>query len=352
MGTRPSGDSVVLGLVPETPGVAGVTVLVTTGIIWAGSGWLEAAAEDLAGYYGLPAVVQGSIIIAVGSSFPELASVVITALSGSFSMGVGAVVGSAVFNVLVIPALSGIAAETPVGADRTVVYKEAQFYMIAVSALVITFALAVIYFPTGGVGLNGRITRPLAVIPLVLYGLYLFIQWQDVSDYESETPVDDIDIARSWGLLVLGLGTILVGVEFLVGAVKTLNAAFDIPEFLAGVTIIAAVTSLPDALVSVRAARDGKGVTSLGNVLGSNTFDLLVAIPIGVLIGGSATVSFAVAAPMFGVLTVATILLFTVLRTDLALTGPESYLLLLVYGAFVVWVIGETVGVFDLIVGA
>jgi cation:H+ antiporter len=239
-----------------------------------------------------------------------------------------------------------------VGADRTIVYKEAQFYMISVSALVLTFALAVIYYPNGEAdALGGTVTRPLALIPLLLYGLYLFIQWQDVSDYEHDSTGSDIDVRRNWLLLAVGLGVILVGVEQLVGAVEVLNATFGIPEFLAGVTIIAAATSLPDALVSVRTAREGRGVTSLGNVLGSNTFDLLVAIPLGVLVVGSATVSFAVAAPMFGVLTLATVLLFTVLRTDLELTGTESYVLLVAYLVFVGWVVGETVGVFDLIVG-
>jgi len=343
--------AVVLAPVPESTPVAVVVILLATGVIWIGSGWLESAAERLAAYYGLPAVVQGSVVVAVGSSFPELASVVVTALAGSFSMGVGAIVGSAVFNVLVIPGLSGVVSKAGVGADRAIVYKEAQFYMIAVSALVITFALAVIYFPTGGEGLNGQITRPLALIPLVLYGLYLFIQWQDVSDYDSETPVGGTGVGRTWGVLALGLGAILVGVEFLVASVGTLNAAFGIPEFLAGVTIIAAATSLPDALVSIRAARDGRGLTSLGNVLGSNTFDLLVAIPVGVMIFGSATVSFAVAAPMFGVLTAATVLLFTLLRTDLTLTAPESYVLLVAYGVFVVWVVAETLGLSSLIVG-
>jgi len=115
------------------------------------------------------------------------------------------------------------------------------------------------------------------------------------------------------------------------------------------VTIIAAATSLPDALVSVRAAQGGRSLTSLGNVLGSNTFDLLVAIPIGVLIAGSAPVSFSVAAPMLGVLTVATVLLFTVLRTDLLLTQTESYSLLVAYAVFVGWVVGETVGAFGLL---
>jgi cation:H+ antiporter len=267
-------------------------------------------------------------------------------------MGVGAIVGSAIFNILVIPAVSGIVTKNPLDVDRTVVYKEAQFYMLAVSTLVITFALAIIYFPVdGGTTLDGSVTRLLATIPLSVYGLYLFIQWQDVGDYDGDDAGSDIDVRREWGWLAVGLVVILVAVELLVGAVNGLNATFDIPEFLAGVTIIAAATSLPDALVSVRAARGGRTVTSLGNVLGSNTFDLLVAIPIGVLIAGSATVSFTVAAPMMGVLTVATVLLFAFLRTDLSLTDPEAYALLVAYLVFVGWVVGETVGTFELLRG-
>ncbi|MFC4407729.1 sodium:calcium antiporter [Haloarchaeobius iranensis] len=340
------------GLLPDTTPVHVAVLVVTTVMIWFGSGWLESSAEELSAYYGLPDVVQGSIVVAVGSSFPELASVVVTALGGSFGMGVGAVVGSAIFNILVIPALSGIAVDETLDSNRTIVYKEAQFYMLAVSTLVITFAFAVIYFPVeGATELEGSVTRPLAAIPLLLYGLYLFIQWQDVGDHESDDSGSGVAVVREWGRLAGGLLIILVAVESLVGAVEGLNAAFGIPEFIAGVTIIAAATSLPDALVSVRAARDGRGITSLGNVLGSNTFDLLVAIPIGVLIAGSSTVSFTVAAPMMGVLTVATILLFTLLRTDLRLTTVESYVLLLAYIIFVGWVIGETIGMFGLIKG-
>lgn len=338
------------GFLPDTTAVHVVVVAVATVMIWFGSAWLESSAEKLSAYYGLPAVVQGSIVVAVGSSFPELMSVIITALGGSFGLGVGAIVGSAIFNILVVPALSGIAAEEKLDANRTIVYKEAQFYMLAVSVLVITFAFAIIYFPVeGGTALDGNVTRPLALIPLLTYGLYLFIQWQDVGDHESDDSGSEVNVLGEWRRLVAGLLVILVAVELLVGAVKGLNATFGIPEFLAGVTILAAATSLPDALVSVRAARDARGITSLGNVLGSNTFDLLVAIPVGVLIVGSAPVSFAIAAPMMGVLTVATVLLFTVLRTGLVLTTAESYALLLAYLIFLGWVIGETVGVFGLI---
>ncbi|WP_254524983.1 sodium:calcium antiporter [Natrinema caseinilyticum] len=340
------------GVLPDRPIVSALVIVVATGFIWFGSGWLEESAEQLSAYYGLPAVVQGSIVVAVGSSFPELAAVVFTAIDGTFNMGIGAIVGSAIFNILVIPALSGIVTDGELDTNRTIVYKEAQFYMIAVSALVVTLALAVIYVPDpDGPELSGTLTRPLALLPLLLYGLYLFIQWQDVSDHDAEGITDGIDIGREWGKLAVGLVVILVAVEQLVGSVESLSHTVGIPAFLAGVTIIAAATSLPDTLVSVRSAQTGKGITSIGNVLGSNTFDLLVAIPIGVLIAESATVDFAAAVPMLGVLTLATVLLFSFLRTDLSITDLESYVLLLAYGLFVAWMIAESAGLTELIKG-
>ncbi|MFB6104931.1 MAG: sodium:calcium antiporter [Halobacteriaceae archaeon] len=344
---------VLSAFLPDSPVVHVLLVVAMSAVIWVGSGWLETSAEILSDHYGLPAVVQGSVVVAVGSSFPELASVVITATAGVFNMGVGAIVGSAIFNILVIPGLSGLVTDQNLESSRTVVYKEAQFYMIAVSVLLLTFALAVIYVPVpDGRALSGFLTRPLAVIPLLLYALYLFIQWQDVSDHRQDHAQPAGSVLRTWAKLGAGLLVIVVGVEQLVGSVESLGATYGIPEFLAGVTIIAAATSLPDTLVSVRSAQAGKGVTSLGNVLGSNTFDLLVAIPIGVLIVGSVPVDFAVAVPMFGVLTLATVLLFAILRTDLSMTSVESTVLLLGYVAFVAWVVAETVGVTQFIKGA
>ncbi|QIO24054.1 sodium:calcium antiporter [Haloarcula sp. JP-L23] len=324
--------------------VAVGVIVAATVAIWKGSEWLEAASERLAAYYGLPEVVQGAIIVAVGSSFPELATVVVAALGGSMPLGVGAIVGSAIFNVLVIPAVAGITTDDDIEANRTLVYKEAQFYMLAVSVLLITFALAVIYYP-GEATLSGAVTRPLAAIPLALYGLYVFIQYQDTADYESDgSEAADVAVGRQWLFLLAGLAVILVAVENLVHSVSVIGEAVGADEFLLGVTILAGATSLPDTLVSVRAARQNRGVTSLANVLGSNTFDLLVAIPMGVFIVGAWTVDFEMAVPMFGVLTLATILLFTALRTELSLSTAESYGLLAAYVTFVAWVVAETVG--------
>jgi cation:H+ antiporter len=320
-------------------------LLVATGVIWVGSSWLERASEKLSGYYGLPQVVQGSVVAAVGSSFPELATVAFAALlTNSLGLGVGAIVGSAIFNILVIPALAGIVTEDAVESNRTLVYKEAQFYMLAVSVLVITFAMAVIYYPDTSVDyLAGTVTRPLALVPLGLYGLYLFIQFQDTADHTPDPAAGDgVNARRQWGFLLAGLVLILAAVHQLVEAIEALGLAFGVPEFIMGVTVAAGATSLPDALVSVRAARDDRGVASIANVLGSNTFDLLVAIPAGVLILGSATFDFGMAVPMFAVLTLSTILLFTVLRTDLRLSTAESVALLTAYLVFVAWVVLET----------
>jgi len=221
------------GILPNTTFVNVAVIVASTFFIWLGSGWLESSAEGLSSYYGLPAVVQGSVVVAVGSSFPELASVVFTALGGVFGMGIGAVVGSAIFNILVVPAVSGIATEGNLDSSRTLVYKEAQFYMVAVSALIVTLALAVIYFPQEGVNLTGIVNRPLAVVPILLYGVYVFIQWQDVADHEAERETD-LNLLKQWGTLAAGLLVILVTVEQLVAAVESLNRTFGVPDFLAG----------------------------------------------------------------------------------------------------------------------
>lgn len=332
-----------------------VLAVVGTAVVWKGSGLLERASERLSAYYGLPAVVQGAIVVAIGSSFPELSSAVIsTYLHDDFGLGVAAIVGSATFNLLVIPALSGILADG-VEADRTVVYKEAQFYMVAVSVLVITFALAVIYNPATpdtGTGIGGEMTRSLAAIPLAFYGVYVFTQYYDTLDHEAEAPDEDINPIREWAYLAVSLVLIAVAVEMLVVSALGFRDLTGVPSFIWGLTIVAAGTSLPDTLVSVRAAKNDEGVTSLANVLGSNVFDLLVAVPAGILVAGTAVINFSVAIPMMGFLTVATVIVFAMLRTELELSTRESYVLLGIYGVFVGWLVLETMGVTHLVPGA
>ncbi len=326
--------------------------LVGTAVVWKASDMLERASKRLSAHYGLPPVVQGAIVVAIGSSFPELSSTVVsTYIHGSFDLGVSAIVGSAIFNLLAIPALAGIFADG-VEADRSVVYKEAQFYMIAVSVLMITFALAVIYHPVADMRLGGTVTWRLALVPVGFYAVYVFTQWQDTQDHEATAAPEDISPFREWVTLLVSLVLIAFAVEGLVEAALGFGGLFNTPDFLWGLTVVAAGTSLPDTLVSVRAAKDDDGVTSLANVLGSNVFDLLIAVPAGVLVAGSANIDFAVTVPLMGFLTLATVVVFGFLRTELTLSKTESWGLLGFYCLFLVWMLLETVGVTHVVPGA
>jgi len=338
-------------------------IAVSTVVVWKASGLLETNAARLATHYRLPPLVQGAVITAVGSSFPELSSTVIaTLVHGEFALGVAGIVGSAVFNILVIPGLSGLISGR-MASDRLLVYKDAQFYITSVAVLLLAFSFALIYYPVPGEPWQGEMTRGVALVPLGLYVLYLFLQQQDTAEHRadlrkekagvpSEAAASDVPVGRAWGLLALSLALTVVGVEGLVWASIGLGDFFGTPSFLWGLTVIAAGTSLPDALVSIRAARAGDHVVSFANVLGSNIFDLLVAIPAGVLVAGAAVIDFAAAMPLMGFLTFATIVLFAMLRTNLQLRRTEAAILLGLYGLFLLWIALETFGVTNWTQGA
>ena len=327
-----------------------VVAVVAIGILWKGSDWLEHASEGLSTYYELPDIVQGALVVAIGSSFPELSTVVLsTLLHGEFDLGVAAIVGSAIFNILIIPAAAGLVAKNPLQSNRDLVYKEAQFYIISVAVLIITFSFAAIFNPVAdGEGIIlGEMNRLLALMPLLLYGFYIFIQYQDTMDYESEIDASDINPLKQWGMLGVSLLVILIGVEMLVQSAIKFGDILGTPSFLWDISVVAAGTSIPDAFVSIQKARKGDAVTSLANVLGSNIFDLLVCIPVGVLIAGTAVINFTVAAPMMGALTLGTLLLFSFMRTDMILGRYESMALIVMYVLFLLWMGLENFAVID-----
>jgi len=324
--------------------------IIATGILWKGSDWLEHSSEGLSIYYELPDIVQGALVVAIGSSFPELATVVLsTILHGEFDLGVAAIVGSAIFNILVIPAAAGLVSKDPLESNRDLVYKEAQFYIISVAVLIITFSFAAIFNPISakeGIIL-GEMDRFLALLPLLLYGFYIFIQYQDTMDYVSERDTSNINPLKEWSMLIVSLVVILIGVELLVQSAIKFGDILGTPSFLWGISVVAAGTSIPDAFVSIKKAQKGDPITSMANVLGSNIFDLLVCIPAGVLIAGATVINFSVAAPLMGALTLGTLLLFSFLRTDMILDRWESMALISCYLLFLLWMGLENFRVID-----
>jgi len=156
---------------------------------------------------------------------------------------------------------------------------------------------------------------------------------------------------REWVTLMVKLVVIGIRVDVLVRAALSLGEIFQTPGFLWGLTVIAAGTSFPDTFVSIRAAQNDDSVTSLTNVLGSNIFNLFVAIPVGILLGGSTTINFLTALPTMGFLAFATLVFIVFTLTDLELTDLEAYGFLALYAAFLLWMTLESVGVIETVRG-
>lgn len=323
--------------------------IVGAALTWQGSLALESSAGRLCRRYGVPPLIEGTLVLAAASSFPELTATVVSAtLHDAAELGIATIVGSAIFNVLVIPAASAIA-KKDLTYDVVLVYRDGQFYVTTVAVMLLTFGFAAIYEPVEGAPLTGTLTRGLALGPLAFYGLYLFVQQQDLGREaaEAEDDKEPVEGNSKRDLLILAgsLLAVLAGVEALLRVAIWLGDTLETPSALWGGTVIAAVTSIPDLVVSVRAAARGDGEIAVGNVLGSNVFDLLVAVPVGALIAGSMVVDLAMVTPLMGALTVATLALFVMLRTGAKLTRLEAGVLLALYGIFVGWLALEGAGV-------
>ena len=325
-----------------------------TAILWLACGRLEKSAQQLSRYYGIPEVVQGSVLLAISSSMPEFATALLAfPVHNDFELGMSVIVGSAIYNILVIPAFSLFAHKAPLRANSELVYREAQFYLVAVASLMVVLSLSVIY---GGDGLpitenadgiiEGEFTPLLALMPMILYGLYLFIQFEEVRDARKTTPrVEGINPLKEWAALAFTIVLILVGVEILLQVALTLANTLQTPTFLWGMTVVAAATSLPDTFISVRASMAGRSQSRLSNVLGSNVFDLLVAVPFAVILTGAVIVNFTQIVPMMMFLMVATIVMLALMRRDWELTVNEAWIMMFLYLAFGVWMALEAFGI-------
>jgi cation:H+ antiporter len=300
----------------------------------------------------VPEIVNGSIILAVSSSFPEFATAVLAIpLHQDFELGLSAIIGSAIYNVLVIPAFSVFARRKSLHANRALVYREAQFYLVSVTVLLLVICFAVIYFPVPATdpddtSIYGNLNRGLALLPVLLYMLYLFFQYEEVKEHRATTKaVDYVNPLREWAILLLCMALILAGVEILIRCAIALGSLLGTPTFLWGLTIVAAATSIPDTFISVKAARLDRSDSSISNVLGSNVFDLLIAVPAGVLLAGSIAVNFTQVVPMMAFLMFATVVTLVFLRRDMALSMTEAIWMTALYVAFGLWMSLEAFGV-------
>ena len=240
-----------------------------------GADWFVDGASKVAEKFGIPQLVIGLTIVAIGTSLPEAAVSVSAALKGSAEITIGNIVGSNILNVLLILGITSVI--TPIAVQKSTVRYELPF-MIAVSALL----LGIGYTDKLVVRADGLILWGL----LICYMAYLLHMAKKGEDMPEETSNEDkpMPIWKMILLIVVGAGMIVLGSDVAVDAATALARIFGMSERLIGLTIVAFGTSLPELVTSATAAVKGKADIAVGNIVGSNIFNILFVVGTSALI--------------------------------------------------------------------
>lgn len=240
-----------------------------------GADWFVDGAAGIAAKLGIPQLVIGLTIVAMGTSAPEAAVSLSAAFKGAADITIGNIVGSNILNILIILGISSII--TPLKVAKSTIRYEIPFMIL------ITVLLMVL-------GLSGTITFANGIILWVFfiaYFVYLVMltkKQPNSPEGEAEEAPKDIAIPKALLLVVIGLVLIIAGSNIAVDAATELARSFGLSERFIGLTIVALGTSLPELVTSVLAARKGNADIAIGNIVGSNIFNILFVVGTSALI--------------------------------------------------------------------
>ncbi len=230
-----------------------------------GADWFVDGASGIATKFKIPQIVIGLTIVAMGTSAPEAAVSITAALKGNADITVGNIVGSNILNVLVILGLSAVI--TPLAVAKSTIKVDIPF-MIAISLLFLVM------------GYDGTIALLEGIILLVVfvsYLTYLFVLAIKDKD-NSEEDIKEMSVAKALAWTVVGLALIVCGSDVTVDAATKIAKFLGLSERFIGLTIVALGTSLPELFTSVSAARKGNADIAIGNIVGSNIFNILFVV--------------------------------------------------------------------------
>lgn len=240
-----------------------------------GADWFVEGAASIADKFGIPQIVIGLTIVAMGTSAPEAAVSISAALKGSAEITIGNVLGSNIMNVLVILGLTAVICKVPV--QKTTVHYEIPM-VIFMTVLMAVFGL-----------LNnviGRLEGILLLVCMVVYLLYLLRLAKRGASYDE--TLDEVAENSSMGrlilLVIIGVIAIVWGSDIAVNAATAIARIFGMSERLIGLTIVALGTSLPELVTSVTAAMKGNSDIAVGNIVGSNLFNIMFVVGITAVI--------------------------------------------------------------------
>ncbi len=227
--------------------------------LWIGANWVVESSVRTARKIGISQLIIGLTIVSFGTSAPEFAVSAIAALKGHGNISAGNVVGSNIFNLGLI--LGGVALVRPISTSKTIVKRDGSVLVFTTFLLLLLFRDLYLTFWEG----------LLLLCLLVAYILFLFFSRQTVSDEISGGSF-------RWyhpPVLLIGIALILLSSHFLVASAISVARAFDISEWVIGVTVVALGTSIPELATSLVAVLRGHHDLSAGNLVGSDIFNLL-----------------------------------------------------------------------------
>lgn len=304
---------------------AGLVLLV------AGAELLVRGASAIAAALRVPPLVVGLTVVAFATSAPELAVTSAAALDGTADVAVGGVVGSNIFNVLLILGVSSLI--LPLAVTVGLVRVEIP---IMIGATVLAFLVA----------LDGRLGRLDGVILLAGMAAFLGRQWWAARaelDAEAAAEAGDappVSLWRQGAAVLVGLGLLVLGARWSVDAAVELAERAGISEIVVGLTLVAAGTSLPELATSAMASLRGERDIAVGNVIGSNVFNLLAVLGVGSLLAPSGlrvmSETLAVDLP---VMLAAAVVCLPLALTGYRISRREGVVLLAGYVAFVVYLV-------------
>jgi cation:H+ antiporter len=315
--------------------LGGMVVLVV------GAEALVRGASRLAAAAGVSSLVIGLTVVAYGTSAPELAVSIRDAVAGGGEVAVGNAVGSNIFNVLAILGLSAVFGGLVV--HRRLVRVDVPLLLVVTAAV---WWLA----SDGRIGVGEGV---LLVGGIVAYSASAYLLGRReptavVQEYDEAFGTDPVAARRSWpgalGLVGAGLVGLVVGAQLLVSGATAIAAELGVSELIVGLTVVAAGTSLPELATSVIAARRGERDIAVGNIIGSNLFNLLAVLGASALAGGGIAVPEGAVRTDLPVALLVTLVVLPALALGLSVARWEGALLLGAYLGYLGYLVLDATG--------
>ncbi|BEP28894.1 sodium:calcium antiporter [Helicovermis profundi] len=325
--------------------IAIVVIIIMSWIVSVASDKLGDVLHVLGIKLNIPTTVRGATFDAIASSFPEFATAMIAVLiyKEFTDVGVPTIAGSGIFNVLLIPMFSIIAFKGALAlkVDKKNIYRDMFFYILALTVLGSFMFLGQFTYITG------------LVLLLVYVGYIVFLHRQTLEhrangnsvEEEEDDDDDDMSYFAILGWIIVTMAFVWISVDAIIASAGVVALTFGIPKFITSVIIIAAATSIPDTLLSVKSAKKGDADGAISNAVGSNIFDICICLGFPMLIAGRAIpVEFARNIGMLIFLVVSMLVTGGILLKKSGVKKHDVYIMGTSYFAFLVYIVGIALG--------